>query len=264
MKKHIVILLVLVLSLGNCMPSFAMEKNENTSDAEYLAWVEETDLSREDKEFLSENEHFQTRYKDLTDQGWVFTDVDVENVSITNDDNLVSTMSTSILTDGKIVTGTAVQPTVSKTYYNNKLYSAAIDIQKYVSVAAEYIPSEYAWIASTLFSIDSEDFATGFNNGYQKTEENATLHYKDAYYKVGDKYWIGYNVSKIVVAYSILSYFRDALQNPHQVTKTFHKSYRSPSYEAPNSTLILYAKQHYNTGWVMESITYPSTSIRLN
>ena len=71
-------------------------------------------------------------------------------------------------------------------------------------------------------------------------------------------------MSKLVVAYSILSYYRDANKDPHQMTKTFHRTFYSPNYNASDSTLVQYAKEHYNTGWVMEEIIYPSSTIKLN
>lgn len=136
-------------------------------------------------------------------------------------------------------------------------------IKSYVEIGASYLPIPYCWIAATYFSIPAKNYAVFFNNGYQKTEENATLYSKDIYYKEGNKYYIGYNVSLLKDSFSILSYYRDSSSAPHQVTKSSNHSFSSPNYNSSTSTLVKLAKKYYNKGWKSEAISY-SSQIRLN
>lgn len=226
--------------------------------------IQEADISSYDKNMLLNDEMFMTRHEELMEEGWVLQDISVDTCTA---DAGTSTNSTSITSQGKVVSSSYVQPTKTVKKYNNKLYAKAQDITKYVSLASDFIDTKWSWIDSKLFSIDSGQYAPWFNTGYLKKEENATLHLKDAYYKEGKKYWIGFCTKKYVSAVTLISYFKDSNKDPVQRSKTFKKTFTGARYNYSDTKLVALAKKYYKndatTGFVTENPSI-SSIYRLN
>lgn len=93
--------------------------------------------------------------------------------------------------------------------------------------------------------------------------ENGTLHLKDAYYKEGKKYWIGYCAKKLYTAGTVSTYYKDRQENPHRKSRDYSKTFTSKSYNKSNTELVQLARKHYRTGWVNETVA-DSQTIRVN
>ncbi len=263
-RKCIVMLGLLTCIILGTKTAYAGEyKGEETS---YQECILESNLSLEDKTMLLQSQEAKTNYEKMEEEGWVLQDVEVEdmdeivpqagNISTYRIDAIVRT------TSGKVVYNKYVQAAKKKTYYNNQIYRRALDVKKYASFASNFIPYKWAWIASTLFGIDTSQCDAYFNSGYQRVEENATYYTRDAYYKVKNRYWLGYSVSKMSVSVSILSYYRDAKGTSHQKTHSKNNVFKSRGYNLSDQYLISLAKKHYNGKYVEEHIIYPSNSGR--
>lgn len=263
MLKRLIVCLGLISSIclnAVCVQANTItdsELNENIELDMYEKWIDEMDLPEEDKEFLIQDNHFREVYEKYEEEGIEINDIDVEDVSEVNS----MARGTSYTSTGKVVSYSHVQPTKSKTYYNNKLYSSYKEVKNYVSIANAFNPFKWSWVASLLFSVPTDQYAVFFNTGYQKTEQNSTVYTKDAYYKVGSRYYIGYAAQRSIESISILSYYRDKNNAPHQSTKTSTKTFNSANYNSSNATLVSLAKKYYDTGWILESIPYSSVKI---
>lgn len=185
--------------------------------------------------------------------------VEIENVEQAKSADRSERSTTVNTTEGKVVVTDYIQPTKSQTKYNNKIYSDIQGLKKYVSFGSSIIPTKVAWVATTLFSLDTSKYAVFFNNGYQKMEENATYHIKSAYYKEGKNYWLGYRASKMDVAGVISYFYRDSNKTPYADAYDYKNSYKSLNYTTSSDRLVALAKKYYKSGAVDEDITYGST-----
>ena len=219
------------------------------------------------RELLLEDEGFKKQYDELVNEGWVLKDILVENCE--NDANISGIQpygsdKTYYTRRGKVITSSFAQKEKTTKKYNNKIYDTYQKVQNRISFAISAVSQgKISWIASTLFSIDVTNYAPFVNTGYQKVTENATLHMKDAYYKEGKKYWLGYSVKKLNVAGTVSTYFKDKKENPHQKSKSYSKTFTTQNYNKSNDDLVRLARKYYNTGWVNEKIT-ASQTIRVN
>ncbi len=224
---------------------------------EYESFISDSSLNDEDKQFFLQDEQYSQRYKQMVKEGWIFKDISVEEIEEKRKVP-ASKVATTVLKNGKIVRTEAYHPTSSKTYYNNKLYATAQSVLKLAKIASSFIPNTViSWAASSVLSIPAGQFTAFFNDGYQKTEENGTMHIKDAYYKSKGKYFLGYSVSSYDFNFSVLVYYRDTGKRSHQNTKSFNREYYSPNYTKGNAILIQYAEKYYNKGWKSEYPSYP-------
>lgn len=232
----------------------------------YEETIIESDITLTDKQILLNDETYRERYEKMASEGWILQDIEVENtdISIPQLGGAVTygTNKTVKTNMGKVVYSSYVQATKRRTYYNNSKYRNAKAIQKYASFASNFIPYDWSWIASTLFSVDTSNLDAYFNKGYQRVEENATYYTKDAYYKNNNWYWIGYSVSRMDVHLSILSYYRDYKGISHQKTYSKSNVYKSRGYNLSDQYLISLAKKYYNGKYVQENISYPTYSGR--
>jgi hypothetical protein len=254
------VMLSAVIFVGSSLNVVAAEEVVvETVDDSYEQDIMSTDISLEDKYMLLEDEAFEMEYNEMQKEGWVLQDIDVEICEMSGGNfGQSQTFATSTTKEGKVVSKTYVQPTKIKKVYNNKIYAKAQDAKKTLAIASNFAKCKYAWIASTLFSIDTSQLAPFWNTGYQKLEENATYYSKSAYYKKGNKYWIGYGVSKLKTAGSVMTYYRDSKSTPHQKSVDYSKTFKSPNYNKSNTYLVNLAKKHY-THWIDEKMTISST-----
>lgn len=263
LKKGIIRCLLMIFSMIGLYASavYAEDKMEKKA---YAQDITRMNISAQDKMFLLADDGYAERYKELVEDGWILQDIKIEDCEIVPDNtNMIQPFATYTTSEGKIVTSSYVQPTRSTTKYNNKIYKKAEDLKTYISFASNFINAKWSWIASTLFGINTSQFTVWFNNGYQKLEENATYYLKDAYYKEGTKYWIGYEAMQLKIAGTVMTYYRDANNAPHQKSKDYSKTLKSFNYDKSNVYLVSLAKKYYNTGWVKDQISYSST-YRLN
>ena len=238
--------------------SVDLAENNAMSNLEYVNWINELELTEDDKEFLLQDEHFQDVYEQYAEQDIELNDIEVLDVCTTQK----SARGTTTLSNGKVVPYSHVQPTKTHTYYANKLYSTFANVSGYASIANSFIPYKWSWLVSIFFSLPKEAFEPYFNTGYVKTVENSTVYTKDAYYKEGSKYYIGYAVQKDSHSISMINYYRDKEQAPHQASKSYNVNFVSPNYSASNTQLVAKAKKYYNTGWKLEAISYSDVIIR--
>ena len=145
-------------------------------------------IAEDELVFLENDDAFVAQYELLTGEGWELTNVEIEEYPLIPD-NVSATSTTSTYASGKIVTSSYVQPEKTKKYYNNKVYATANSMKSYISLAASVLAGKVAWVASTLFSIPTENLAPCFQNGYQTIIENETLFVKTAYYYNGSRYY---------------------------------------------------------------------------
>ncbi len=263
-KKRLQALLLAVVTICCSMGAEKVNAMDSVSEtAEIQEYVEKIkqELPSELEKSVLENEEAVERHKELLEDGWVLESIDVEECSQSEGFGIstFSTVSKNKTKSGMVVCSRYVQPTKSKTYYNSRTYTKAQNVKKYASFASSLCSFKWSWVASVMFSIPSAHFAPYFNNGYQKTEENGTLYVKDAYYKEGKKYYIGYSVSKIYTSVSIMSYYRDNKKIPHQSTRSYNRSYQSRKYSYSDSSLVDLARRHYDSHWIDDPIVYPKT-----
>lgn len=242
------------------------EVNVEDNIPTYEETITESDITLADKQMLLNDEAYRETYEKMISEGWVLQDIEVENTDISIP-QLGGTVTYGInktvkTNTGKVVYSSYVQPTKRRTYYNNNKYRNAKALQKYASFASNFIPYDWSWIASTLFSVDTSNLDAYYNKGYQRVEENATYYTRDAYYKSKNKYWIGYSVSRMDVHLSILSYYRDYKGISHQKTYSKSNVYKSRGYNLSDQYLISLAKKYYNGKYVQEHISYPTYSGR--
>lgn len=259
-----VVLCAFLLIAGEGQTVFANEQNESNSsieaDMDYEDTIKQLKLSEKDERFLLENEQEKELIQQRLSEGLELKSVEIIDTQENNNGQRGYT------SQGKVVCSSYVQPTTSKKYYNNKLYSSAQKCKSAIAVVLA-LPGGtkgqvVRWVASTLFSIDTSNYAVWFNNGYQKVEINATYYIKDAYYKEGNNYWIGYSAEKSAQSVSVFSYYRNKNNVPQQKTVSRNKSFYSPSYAKNDGDLVALAKKYYKTGFVQEY--YVPTDINMN
>lgn len=263
-KLHILILVMSVVFLGmnaRAEGTVVMEPLDQKFENDILSSL----ISIEDKQLLLNDGDFKDQYSSLLEDGWELQDISVEECEIdlndANDisDSLTQTFATTTTRRGKVVTSAFVQRQKTTKKYNNKVYSSYTKVKSLVSFGASLFKGKIAWVASTLFSIDTSDYAPFFNTGYQRVVENGTLHLKDAYYKEGKKYWIGYCAKKLYTAGTVSTYYKDRQENPHRKSRDYNKTFTSKSYNKSNTELVQLARKHYRTGWVNEKVADSQT-----
>lgn len=255
------VMVVCGLNVGNVYATEIDQGHVDTKEniSGYETKIEQSDLSEDDKEWLMNNDMYKQEYLKLTLEGWELQNVEIENVEQAKSADRSERSTTVNTTEGKVVVTDYIQPTKSQTKYNNKIYSDIQGLKKYVSFGSSIIPTKVAWVATTLFSLDTSKYAVFFNNGYQKMEENATYHIKSAYYKEGKNYWLGYRASKMDVAGVISYFYRDSNKTPYADAYDYKNSYKSLNYTTSSDRLVALAKKYYKSGAVDEDITYGST-----
>lgn len=254
--------LLLITSNGQIVSANVQTENATyiESDADYEQTIKKLQLSKNDEQFLLENEQERELIKQRLSEG-----LELKSIEITEARKNINGQR-GYTSQGKVVYSSYVQPTVSQKYYNNKLYTSAQKCKSAISVALSLPGGKKAetirWIASTLFSIDTSNYAVWFNNGYQKVEINSTYYVKDAYYKEGNNYWIGYTAEKSAQSVSVLSYYRNKNDVPQQKTASKNKTFYSPCYAKSDADLVTLAKRYYKSGFVHEY--YVPTDINMN
>lgn len=237
-----------------------------SEEATYQEEILESDLAAEDKIMLLSNNDFEERYNAMLSDGWVLQDIEVNDCVDTETSSMrtfASSKSTVKTKQGKVVSSSFVQPRTSKKVYNNKLYQKASDAQKYAQISikmASKIPGgkKIKWVASKLFSLNTSELAPFFNTGTQEIQTDATYYLKDAYYKSGSKYYIGYEVSQLRQSSTIIAYYRNKNNTPKHKSKSRNQTFTSKSYYKNNDDLVKLAKKHYNM-WYQEPLNVSST-----
>lgn len=227
----------------------------------YQEEILESDLMAEDKMMMLTNGDFKKRYDAMIADGWVLQDIEVDdcvNAGASSMRTFASSKSTVKTKQGKVVSSTFVQKRTSKKVYNNKFYQKASDAQKYAQLAVKMsyaVPGakKVKWLASKLFSLNAYELSPFFNTGTQEIQMDSTYYLKDAYYKSGSTYYIGYEASQLKQSGTIIAYYRDKNKAPKHKSKSRSKTFTSKSYYKSNDELVKLAKKHYNM-WYQEPL----------
>lgn len=265
-KKVLAALLAVsfVLAPGiNIQAVTALQEQGNDDSFENTAYQEEilkSDLEAEDKIMLLSNSDYRERYNAMLADGWALQDIEVDDC-VHADKNSIRTFSSKSTVktkQGKVVSSTYIQKRTSKKVYNNKFYQKASDVQKYAQLAIKTsysVPGakKVKWAASKLFSLNAYELSPFFNTGTQEIQTDATYYLKDAYYKSGSTYYIGYEASQLKQSGTIIAYYRDKNNAPKHKSKSRSKTFTSKSFYKSNDDLVKLAKKHYNM-WYQEPL----------